>query len=56
MKATLHPTIQQYTGKIGGLTFRRMYGKAYLNEFCEIKFVDKLEPRSETNYYRSRGR
>jgi len=27
MKATLHPTIQEYNGKMGGLTFRRMYGK-----------------------------
>jgi tetratricopeptide (TPR) repeat protein len=33
-----------------------MYGKAYLNEFCEIKFVQKLQGGGESNYYRSRGR
>jgi tetratricopeptide (TPR) repeat protein len=33
-----------------------MYGKAYLNEFCEIKSVRKLEGGGETNYYRARGR
>lgn len=33
-----------------------MYGKAYLTEFCEIKFVLKLENGGETNYYRPRGR
>ncbi len=33
-----------------------MYGKAYLNEFCEIKFVPKLEGGRESNYYRAKGR
>jgi tetratricopeptide (TPR) repeat protein len=32
-----------------------MYSKAYLNEYCEIKFASKVSGVNETNYYRSRG-